>query len=133
MRYAICYLSTEIKNLDQSEVVQILYDTETRNNNFGVNGLLVYSEGNFFEVIEGEKEKIIELYNLILKDSRHTNIILLFQKDVNKSLFKDNEAIFLSENMLYRSMEIDNFRECIQDLDDRTQDVVNKMLLRMGS
>lgn len=133
MRYAISYVSTQIKNLDPSEVVQILYDTETRNNGFGVNGLLVFSEGNFFEVLEGEKEKIIDLYQIILEDPRHKDIILIFQKEVHKNLFYEKEATFISENTLYRDMEVDHFWECIQDLDEKTQNVVNKMLEIMGS
>lgn len=53
MRYIISYVSTQIRELDPSELVQILYETESRNDKYGVNDLLVYSEGNFFEVIEG--------------------------------------------------------------------------------
>lgn len=132
MRYVISYVSTQIKELDPSEVVQILHETETRNDKFGVNGLLVYSEGNFFEVIEGEKQMIKELYRHILDDERHKDVILLFQKEVHKPLFSEKEAHFISENTLYRKMEIEHFNECIQDLDQQTRGMVNQMLRVMG-
>lgn len=132
MRYAISYVSTQKKELDPSEVVQILHETEIRNTNFGVNGLLVYSEGNFFEVIEGEKEKITTLYRSIFKDERHKSIILIFKVNVKKPLFKDEETHFISENTLYRTMEVEHFWECIKDLDAKTQNTVNKMLTIIG-
>lgn len=133
MRYAISYVSTASKDLSSSEVVQILDETERRNQEFGVNGLLVFSEGNFFEVIEGETEKIKDLYRHILKDTRHNNVIIIFQKAVHKPLIKDGDAHFFSENTLYRHMEVDHFWECIQDLDAQTRNVVNNMLILMGS
>lgn len=132
MRYVISYVSTQIRDLDPSEVVHILYETETRNEDLGINGLLVYSEGNFFEVIEGEKEKIQELYKHILKDERHKNVILLFQKEVHKPFFDEEEAHFISENALYRKMKVECFNECIQDLDIQTRGMVNQMLRVMG-
>lgn len=132
MRYVISYVSTQIRELDPSEVVHILHQTESRNDRFGVNGLLVYSEGNFFEVIEGEKEKIKELYQHILKDGRHKDVILLFQKEVHKPLVDEEEAHFISENTLYRKMEVEHFNECIQDLDPQTRGTVNQMLRVMG-
>ena len=109
MRYIISYVSTQIRELDPSEVVHILHETETRNDKFGVNGLLVYSEGNFFEVIEGEMEKIKDLYRHILKDERHKEVNLLFPKEIHKPLFDEKDFHFISENTLYRKMEIEHF------------------------
>jgi hypothetical protein len=53
---------------------------ENRNNNEGVNGLLIYSNGNFFEVIEGEKNKIMDLFEDIKQDLRYRNIMIIFEK-----------------------------------------------------
>ncbi len=133
MRYAISYFSTQIKNLDPSEVVAILHETERRNDQLGINGLLVYSEGNFFEVIEGEQERILDLYQSICKDPRHKDINLIFNKEVHKPIFKEEDAHFISENTLYRDLELGHFWECIQDLDAKTQNVVNRMLTIMGA
>ena len=133
MRYVISYVSTQVRELKACEVVQILYETEIRNEAFGINGLLVYSEGNFFEVIEGEKEKIKNLYRHILKDTRHKDVILLFQKEIQKALFKDEDSHFISENTLYKKMEVENFNACIQDLDSNTRLTVNNILRVMGA
>jgi hypothetical protein len=133
MRYAISYVSTQVNELRPCEVVQILHETETRNDYLGVNGLLVYSEGNFFEVLEGEKEKIKDLYRNIIEDKRHKDIILLFQKEVHKPLFDEKDSHFISENTLYRKMEIGHFDECIEDLDLQTRNMIKNMLRVMGN
>jgi len=132
MRFAISYLSTANKDLNQDEVAELLDLTEIRNNNAGVNGLLIYSDGNFFEVIEGEETKIKELFENIKVDPRHRNILIVFEKRIDKPLFDDKEANFISENTKHRQMEVENFLYYIKDLDESTQKAVRNILTAMG-
>jgi L-cysteine desulfidase len=132
MRFAISYVSTANRDLNRDEVAELLEQTEIRNNNEGVNGLLVYSGGNFFEVIEGEKSKIIELFKIIKEDPRHRNIMMVFEKEIDKPLFDDSEANFISENTQHRQMEVENFLYYIKDLDESTQKAVKNILAAMG-
>lgn len=130
MKYAISYVSSASNSLEQSEIVEILQQTEVRNNEIGIKGLLVFSDGNFFEVIEGEEKLIKELFMTIKSDSRHSNIIVIFEKYLDVELF-DEEAHasgFISQNTQYRSIKVDNFYECIKDLDAGTQNVVRSIL-----
>ncbi len=132
MRFAISYVSTANYDLNQAEVAEILTLTEERNNNEGVNGLLIYSEGSFFEVIEGEESKIKELYKGIQVDPRHKNLILIFGKKIDKPLFDDKEAHFISENTKHRKMKMENFLYYIKDLDQNTQKAVKNILTAIG-
>ncbi len=132
MRYAISYVSTANKDLNQEEVAEVLEQTQIRNNNEGVNGLLIYSGGNFFEVIEGEKAKIIGLFKSIKDDPRHRNIMMVFEKEIDKPLFDDKDANFISENTEHRQMKVKNFLYYIKDLDQSTQKAVQNILLAMG-
>lgn len=132
MRFAISYVSTANRDLNQNEVTELLDQTEIRNNNEGVNGLLIYSGGNFFEVIEGEKSKIKELFKNIEVDLRHRNIMMVFEKEIDKPLFEDNDANFISENTQHREMKVENFLYYIKDLDESTQKAVKNILEAMG-
>jgi len=132
MRFAISYLSTANRDINQDEVAELLDLTEVRNNNAGVNGLLIYSDGNFFEVIEGEETKIKELFENIKEDPRHRNIMIVFEKKIDKPLFEDKEANFISENTKHRQMEMENFLYYIKDLDKSTQKAVKNILTAMG-
>jgi len=132
MRFAISYLSTANRDLNQEEVAELLELTQIRNNNAGVNGLLIYSDGNFFEVIEGEESKIKALFENIKEDPRHRNIMMVFEKNIDKPLFDDKEANFISENTKHRQMEVENFLYYIKDLDESTQKAVKNILVAMG-
>ena len=132
MRFAISYVSTANRTLNQDEVTELLDLTEIRNNNRGVNGLLIYSEGNFFEVIEGEKNMIMDLFEDIKEDPRHRNIMMVFKKEIDKPLFDDKEANFISENTKHRQMKVENFLYYIKDLDESTQKAVKNILAAMG-
>lgn len=130
MHYAISYVSSASYNIEPSELVELLDQTEVRNNEYGVKGLLVYSDGNFFEVLEGEEEKIRELFETIKDDPRHVNIIRIFEKYVDNGLFEEDniEKGFISQNTQFHKIRIENFKECIKDLDAGTQNVVKSIL-----
>lgn len=132
MRYAISYVSTANRDLNEEEVAELLDQTQIRNNNKGVNGLLIYSDSNFFEVIEGTKSKIIDLFKCIKEDPRHRNIMMVFEKEIDKPLFDDKEANFISENTQHRQMKVKNFLFYIKDLDESTQKAVRNILAAMG-
>lgn len=132
MRFAISYVSTANRDLDQEEVAELLELTEIRNNKEAVNGLLIYSGGNFFEVIVGEETKIKDLFKNIKVDPRHRNIMMVFEKEIDKPLFEDSEANFISENTKHRQMKVENFLYYIQDLDESTQKAVRNILAAMG-
>ncbi len=132
MRFAISYVSSANRNLNQDEVAELLDQTEIRNNNEGVNGLLIYSSGNFFEVIEGEETKVKDLFENIKEDPRHRNIMMVFEKEIDKPLFDDNKANFISKNIKYSQMKVENFLYYIKDLDESTKKAVNNILAAMG-
>lgn len=70
------------------EVRSILNDACEFNDKNDITGLLIYSEGNFFQLIEGEKELIKELYyDKIRKDPRHNNLISFVETDITKPAF----------------------------------------------
>lgn len=133
MRFAISYVSTASRDLPQDEIVKILEETQIRNNKHGVNGLLIYSEGNFFEVIEGEKTRIQDLFKIIKEDPRHKNILMIFEKEVYKPILKDKESNFISQNTKYHQMDVSNFLYYIKDLDEGTQKTVKNILNAIGA
>lgn len=133
MRFAISYVSTASRDLPQGEIVKILEESQIRNNKHGVNGLLIYSDGNFFEVIEGAEIMIKDLFKIIMEDTRHKNILTIFEKEVDKPFFDDKDANFISENTNYRPMNVENFLFYIKDLDESTQKTVTNILQAIGA
>jgi len=128
MRYAISYVSTATKDLKQNEIEKILYSSEKQNNIDNITGLLLFSEGNFFQVIEGKKEDITKLYKKIENDSRHHNIIKLFQKPIHKEAFDGYKSDFISEDAKYNSARLNDYEKYIEVLDEPLQRAVSNIL-----
>jgi class 3 adenylate cyclase len=73
----LTYISKAAPLLPFSEI-QSIGNVSIRNNQRDeITGVLLYLNGLFFQMIEGEAEKIDKLYEKILKDERHTDILCL--------------------------------------------------------
>ena len=51
--------------------------------------MLLYVEGRFFQVLEGMKNDITELFGIISKDDRHKSVVLVAQGHLNQRIFGD--------------------------------------------
>jgi hypothetical protein len=71
----IIYLSSGVKVFSDEEINSLLDISRKNNANNDITGLLLYADGNFLQIIEGEKEAIEMTYQKILNDSIHKNII----------------------------------------------------------
>jgi hypothetical protein len=55
---------------------------------------LIHSDGNFFQIIEGEKQKVKKLFNKIKQDPRHYNLIKLLDKSIEAFSFVSYTSSF---------------------------------------
>ena len=104
MKYAICYVSNASKNLNLQKIKILLDLWEKKNNSLEIKGILLYSEGNFFQILEGERDIVLPLFHKIQKDSRHYGLIQIIGKDIAQGSFDGYIADVLDEN------SPDNFR-----------------------
>ena len=88
LKYLI-YVSKESKKLNEDEINQILKTSWSNNSDNNVTGMLLYVEGRFFQVLEGEIEVIDKLFATISKDSRHTNVVVVDQGELDKRIFEN--------------------------------------------
>lgn len=71
----------------ESELASILESANRHNQRNGITGMLLYSEGNFLQVLEGEPDAVDATYQRICLDPRHRNIMLLQEEPVNQRDF----------------------------------------------
>ncbi len=84
MHYAICYVSTASNDLEEQEIHQLLEETEENNNRRNLTGILLFSEGNFFQVLEGEEDIVRGIFRQIQDDPRHHNILKIFSRKIDE-------------------------------------------------
>jgi Sensors of blue-light using FAD len=85
----IIYSSAAVKDLNEVELSRILLSSRKNNRALGVTGILLYHEGSFLQVLEGEEKKVKSLYDRIHKDPRHRRILILLQRSIDVPQFED--------------------------------------------
>ena len=74
---------------NESEIPAILKSSVRNNSKEGITGMLLYSGGNFLQVLEGEPDAVKATYDRICLDSRHRNTIVLTKEDVKERHFSN--------------------------------------------
>ena len=79
-----------------SDLEKILMDARTGNQARGVTGALVYVDGVFFQIIEGDKEVVQKLMASIASDSRHQSVTVFYQAEVDARGFGSWSMAYVS-------------------------------------
>lgn len=128
MRYAICYVSTASKDTNPEDIRKLLDSTAQYNNAHDIRGILLYAEGNYFQILEGEKKLVEEIFSDIQKDPRHQNIIQVVGKDIKQGAFDGYKAEMVNERNKCDYDLVKEYMEQVKGLDSQTQGVVKRMM-----
>lgn len=71
------------------EVARILMQSRRNNQKLNIGGVLYYGDGNFFQCLEGEPSIIEKSFGKIIRDSRHSQVIVLSRRKVANRAFAD--------------------------------------------
>lgn len=94
----IFYLSKAADGVTKEDHEQILAVARERNQNANVTGLLVCKDGYFAQALEGDQKVVMELFEKIRKDPRHTGVIVLAKMLVEKRIFPSWEMGYRNLN-----------------------------------
>ena len=97
----LTYISNFSRSLTKKDIENIGKVSQTNNSREGITGVLLSCNGIFFQILEGEEENIDTLYEKILNDDRHHQILCLKSElNVTERRFPEwsMEVIFLDEN-----------------------------------
>lgn len=92
--HAICYVSTVSTDFKQQAVMQLFDFVVKKNKELGITGLLLHSDGNFMQLMEGDKEIIDMLYKNIKEDPRHHHLIEILNESIEHRIYENYETGF---------------------------------------
>ena len=128
MRYAIAYVSTARDNMNKQEVTDLMKEASRYNEEKEITGLLLYNEINFFELLEGNKKVIEELFERIRKDSRHHSIIKFFDKQVYRPAFDGFMTDTINETNKFDKTALEGYLNHIDVLEPESQERIKKVI-----
>jgi hypothetical protein len=92
--YHLAYRSRTAQFSTRESLQELLDQAREYNDRHDLTGVLLYSEGQFVQVLEGEKSKVIALYRRILHDARHLQLLVLSEGPGPKRHFADWRMAF---------------------------------------
>ena len=81
------YCSQATTDVTPEALVELLGISRRNNEAVGLTGMLLYSSQSFLQLLEGEEAQLGLTYERIVADTRHTNLRLLLDRDVEEPLF----------------------------------------------
>jgi hypothetical protein len=85
----LVYSSRETHPMTDVDLSALLDESRKRNETSKVTGMLLYKDGKFLQILEGNEAIVESLYERIRGDSRHKDGQVLLTGDVSKRQFPD--------------------------------------------
>lgn len=83
----VIYLSDRAPKCSDEEITKILETSRINNGQKNITGVLLYSKTKFIQVLEGDKNDILALYDEIKKDERHRNVAMISLSPIKERFF----------------------------------------------
>lgn len=90
----LIYSSSATTPFTDAALQELLTKARANNEQLQVTGVLLYHEGQFMQLLEGEATVLRSLYQIIERDARHTSIFKLADKPIETRSFSDWSMAF---------------------------------------
>lgn len=94
----LIYTSRATAPMTEDALATLLESARRHNEQQGITGVLVYSTGQFLQLLEGDEAALATLYEMLLRDARHTTLIKLADKPIAQRSFTGWAMAFRTTN-----------------------------------
>lgn len=85
----LVYISSATPPMSDEALAALVEQARTFNAEHDLTGMLIYAEGNFLQVLEGDAREVDELYERICRDPRHAHLLCLERTPITRREFAD--------------------------------------------
>lgn len=130
--YYLIYISAAESGVGEVEMHDILTEAIRNNETYNVTGLLVYDDGIFIQMLEGEKADVEFIYEKIKTDEGHFDVRILSKGPSIRRYFPDwRMALEVTHEKTFRQLNaFENLTEASDFLQGLTDDHIGIRLLR---
>ena len=85
----LIYFSAASYLYSHKELIDLLNTCRKKNTELDITGLMIYHEGSIIQILEGEAENVLKLYEKISKDNRHKGLLKVIDARIEKRNFSN--------------------------------------------
>ncbi|NVJ48056.1 MAG: BLUF domain-containing protein [Cytophagia bacterium] len=113
MLYELIYRSTAKPGTTTEDLEDILKTARDFNQANDITGCLLYHGGQFLQILEGNFQVLLDLYDRIKRDPRHREFLLLHMKETQQRMYSEWTMAFksLDQNQLSTYSSVTAFTE----------------------
>lgn len=116
------YVSRATEEFSDQDILELLAKARKNNAASNVTGMLLFHEGNFFQILEGEEQVVQDVFDKISNDPRHTQVTRVICESVAKRSFGDWTMGFVSAtneelNSIDGTNDFFSGQSCLLDVD----------------
>jgi hypothetical protein len=89
MLHQLIYASRATRPMSAGDVEAILDVSRRKNALCGISGMLLYDEGSFLQVLEGDEPEVERVYGQLNKDRRHESVVLVHRGPIAQRGFSE--------------------------------------------
>ena len=117
------YASKASEAFVEGELAELMQQSRSNNLRSELTGMLLYCEGNFFQVLEGDEEAVKSVYRSIEKDPRHDDMVKIIEEGIAERSFGDWSMGLMTATRKEIAEEVEGFNDffqagsCLADVD----------------
>ncbi len=110
--FQLVYKSQAAENISYTDILHILREARASNSLRDITGVLVFREGTFLQLLEGEEAEIRELIKKIFEDDRHYHCKVLAEAATSDRIFPEYSMAYFDGDLSGKgNLEVDSILE----------------------
>lgn len=94
--FSLAYVSTAVRRMTDEDLRSILHTARTFNAAHDVTGMLTYFGQTFVQVLEGQREDVLDLLRRIRQDDRHHSLAITRTREIEARAFPGWSMAFVN-------------------------------------
>ncbi|WP_018146679.1 BLUF domain-containing protein [Henriciella marina] len=87
--YRLIYVSKAAESLREDDIENILHVSQSNNDERYLTGFLAQNNRAFMQALEGERREVLDIYDRIKSDDRHSGVLQIIGEPIEKRAFPD--------------------------------------------
>jgi EAL domain-containing protein (putative c-di-GMP-specific phosphodiesterase class I) len=83
----LIYSSVSRVQFRREDLIELLQFSQQNNASIDVTGMLLYADNSFMQILEGDEEQVMRLYEKLERDKRHQEIVIIAKESIAKRSF----------------------------------------------